>query len=88
MQKLTEHRLTQAEAAEKLEISIRQVQRLVKSYRESNYQGLISKKRGKAGNHTISIEIKAKILDIIIKHYSDFGPTLAREKLIYNHDCQ
>ena len=86
MQKLTEHRLTQAEAAEKLEISIRQVQRLVKSYRESNYQGLISKKRGKAGNHTISIEIKAKILDIIIKHYSDFGPTLAREKLIYNHD--
>jgi hypothetical protein len=47
---------------------------------------LVSKKRNKPSNNAISIEFKSKILDIIIKHYSDFGPTLAAEKLRECHD--
>ena len=84
--KLIERRMTQIQAAKKLNISVRQVQRLVKAYKDNNYQGLISKKRGKPGNHVISSEYKARILDIVIKHYSDFGPTLTAEKLRECHD--
>ena len=85
IQKLIEHRLTQSRASDELGISVSQIQRLVKAYRDNHYQGLISKKRGKSGNRTLSVEFKAQILDIVIKNYSDFGPTLAREKLVENY---
>ena len=86
VKKLIEKRITQVDVAERLNMSVRQVQRLVKTYKANNYQGLISKKRGKAGNRFIPLDIKAKILDIVIKYYSDFGPTLAAEKLRECHD--
>ena len=40
-----EKRLNQADISKKLGISTRQVQRLIKSYRDNNYKVLISKKR-------------------------------------------
>ncbi len=36
-------------AGERLELSVRQVQRLVQKYRERGPEGLVSKKRGKVG---------------------------------------
>lgn len=86
IKKLIERRITQVDVAERLNMSIRQIQRLVKAYKANNHEGLISKKRGKSGNRFIPLDIKAKIVDIIIKHYSDFGPTLAAEKLRECHD--
>ena len=85
IKKLLERRLTQTQVAEKLDICVRQVQRLVKNYKADDYQGLISKKRGKPSNNFIPEQIKTAVLGIISKHYSDFGPTLAVEKLIEQH---
>ncbi|MES2215630.1 MAG: ISNCY family transposase, partial [Pseudomonadota bacterium] len=86
IQKLIERRLTQTEVAEILKISTRQVQRLIKSYRSSGANGLVSKKRGKPSNNVISGGDKTKVLAIITEYYSDFGPTLAAEKLLQRHN--
>lgn len=68
-----DRKLTQAQVASNLGLSIRQIQRLVRNYKNSNYNGLISKKRGKPSNNFISTSIKARALEIIHKQYSDFG---------------
>ena len=86
IKKVIERRLTQVEVAKDLGIGVRQVQRLVKNYKEDNYNGLISKKRGKRSNNVIPDQIKTSVLGIISKHYSDFGPTLAVEKLVAHHN--
>ena len=80
-----EKRLSQEEISEKLGISIRQVQRLVKAYRDNNYKGLISKKRGKVSNNKISAKLKGEVLELLINNYHDFGPTFATEKLVEQH---
>ena len=41
IKKVIERRLTQVEVAKDLGIGVRQVQRLVKNYKEDNYNGLI-----------------------------------------------
>jgi transposase len=86
IKEVIERRLTQAQVAEELSISVRQVQRLVKGYKDNNYNGLISKKRGKPSNNCIPESTKTAVLEIINKHYSDFGPTLTIEKLAEHHD--
>jgi hypothetical protein len=42
---------------------------------------LISQRRGKASNHRLDAEVAQQALDLLKKKYSDFGPTLAHEKL-------
>jgi hypothetical protein len=81
-----ERKLTQAQLSSNLDLSIRQVQRLIKSYKDNGYKGLISKKRGKPSNNFIPPSFKANVLEIIHKHYSDFGPTLVSEKLAECHN--
>jgi len=81
VKKLISKRLKQREGASILQISERQVRRLVKSYKESGESGLISKKRGKASNRRISLDMKTQITTLILDTYYDFGPTLAAEKL-------
>lgn len=71
--------LTQAEASEQLHISIRQVKRLVRSFRKEGEQGLVSKRKG--GNRRFSEELKATAIDLIKANYADFKPTFASEKL-------
>lgn len=85
MIKIREKRLSQVKASELLNISDRHFRRLVKAYKEEGPSGLISKKRGKPSNRRIPDKLKAKILDLIKKQYSDFGPTLISEKLLENH---
>lgn len=85
MQRLTEKRLKQREAAEILGISERHVRRLYSAYRQEGEQGLISKRRGKASNHRLGPDVVAKVRDLIYERYEDFGPTLAHEKLTEVH---
>ncbi|MFA0544457.1 transposase, partial [Vibrio sp. 10N.222.52.B7] len=42
--------------------------------------------RGKPSNRRYSDEYRKEILSTIHKHYSDFSPTFAREKIIENHN--
>ena len=85
IQKVTEKRLTQVQAATILGISARQVHRLVKSFEQDGPEGLISKHRGKPSNYQLPDEIKQTAIRIISEQYHDFGPTLAAEKLLEIH---
>ena len=82
MQRLSEKRLTQNEAAEILSLSTRQVKRLLRKYRQAGASGLVSQRRGKPSHNQLSSEVKQKGLDFLKGKYSGFGPTLACEKLV------
>src|SRR5664280_1594143 len=82
MGRLQEKRLTQKEAARILGVSQRQVKRLWKQYREKGASGLVSKRRGKPSNNRLAAETGQAVLDLLHSRYADFGPTLAREKLV------
>jgi len=85
MQRLKDKRLTQKEAAEILGVSVRQVKRLWRAYRERGAKGLVSRRRGKASNHRLDAGVVQRALDLIEAKYRDFGPTLAHEKLTEVH---
>lgn len=89
LQQLCDKRLTQSraanDAASQLLLSERQIQRLMDRYRSSGPSGLASLKRGKPSNHCFSGSFRAQILALLRENYSDFGPTLAAEKLRERH---
>ena len=82
IQRVKEKRLDQREAAGMLGVSIRQVKRLLRAYREKGAAGLISKRRGKPSNYQLAERVKGKVLDLLVGKYQGFGPTLACEKLV------
>jgi hypothetical protein len=81
-------RISQLEAARILSISDRQMRRLMAKYKQNGATGLISRKRGMVSNHQLPAHVKELALELIKKNYHDFGPTLAREKLIENHEVK
>jgi hypothetical protein len=85
LQRIDDRRLSQAQAATMLGLTPRQVRRLVSRYRGQGAEGLVSKKRGMLGNHRRPEVFRDHILALIREHYPDFGPTLAREKLLERH---
>jgi transposase len=80
--------LKQYEAAEDLGISIRQVKRLLKFYKERGELAVLSKKRGKASNRQLAQNLESTALALIEHNYRDFGPTLAYEKLTEEHSLK
>ena len=80
-----ERRLKQKDAAALLDITRRQVQRLVNQYRQHGAAGLVSQQRDKPSNRRLAPQLKSRVLSIIHQHYSDFGPTFANEKLREQH---
>lgn len=85
LEKLSAKLLTQKEAAELLNIATRHIRRLQKVYEKEGAKGLISKRRGSPSNNQFSGELKETAIALIKQHYHDFGPTLAHEKLIEQH---
>ncbi|MES0360843.1 MAG: helix-turn-helix domain-containing protein, partial [Anaerolineales bacterium] len=85
IQRIEEKRMKQTEAARILKISVRHVKRLLRAYRQSGAEGLVSKRRGKPSNNRLKAEVKQQALDLIYSQYHDFGPTLAHEKLTERH---
>lgn len=60
---------------------MRQIERLVLRYRAAGAAGLVSGKRGRPSNHQLPAGKAQRALTIIRDRYTDFGPTLACEKL-------
>lgn len=77
--------ITQSQAAGQLGLSVRQIKRLVKRYRKSGAAGLISGHRGKRANNCIADSVKEEALNLVRRHYADFSPTFAHEKLTEIH---
>jgi transposase len=74
-------RRTQAEAARLLGLGTRQVRRLLRRLRAEGDQAVIHRLRGRPSNHRADPRLRRRILDAYGRHFPDFGPTLAREKL-------
>src|SRR6478752_5847055 len=72
-------------AAQRLELTSRQIRRLVERLREHGAQGLVSRRRSKPGNNRLNAVTAERARSIIRERYADFGPTLAREKLYECH---
>jgi transposase len=85
MRQVHERRLTQAAAATLLGLSQRQTERLYQRYRTAGPAALVSRKRGRPSNRRIPGERRAAVLELVRARYADFGPTLAREKLLECH---
>jgi len=82
MQRLKEKSLNQREAAKLVGVSVRQVKRMYKAYREQGAAGLVSQRRGRASNHQLTEATRVQALDLLGSKYRGFGPTLACEKLV------
>ena len=78
--------INQKGAAKRMGITPRQVRRLVKRYQAYGLTALISKKRGRASNRRLSDATRTTVIELVGRHYLDFGPTLAREKLTELHN--
>ena len=83
--KLEQRLITQLQVADILGITTRQVKRLFKSYKKHGPKGLVSKKRGGPSNNRAPCSLTTQVVKLIEAHYSDFGPTLAHEKLLEVH---
>lgn len=85
MQRIKDKRLTQKEAARMLSLSVRQIKRIYRAYKGQGAGGLVSQRRGKPSNNRLDPETQQEAIDLIYRHYRDFGPTLAHEKLTEKH---
>ena len=74
-------KIKQTEAADELNISTRQVRRLIKRVKAEGINGIIHGLRGKQSNNKLSETVDQKIETLINTTYKDFGPTLVSEKL-------
>ena len=85
IQAIVDGNLTASIAANRLQLTKRQVNRLVLRYRADGAAGLISRQCGQPGHRQLADGIADIALAIIRDRYSDFGPTLACEKLRERH---
>jgi hypothetical protein len=85
-------KLKQGDAGRKLDISTRQLRRILKEYRRDGPSALIHKSRGKISNNKTPQELLDCAIELVRDKYDDFGPTFASETLekydhlIINHD--
>jgi transposase len=77
MQRLSRKQMSQQEAGRILDLSTRQIKRLLKAYRAKGAAGLVSKHRGRRGNNRLSEEVIQRTLDLLQTKYKGFGPRLA-----------
>ncbi len=85
MDQLLAGELSQAQAALKLRLSVRQVKRLNQRVREHGAEGLVSRRRGVPSNRRVTDVVREGVLSLVREHYADFGPELAREYLAREH---
>jgi len=82
IQKIFDSDINQQEAAEYLDVSDRQIRRMVRRVRKEGERGVIHRLRGAKGCRRLDECFKGRILGLYRKQYADFGPTLASEKLL------
>lgn len=74
--------MNQKEAGRILDLSTRQIKRLLRAYRRRGAAGLVSKQRGRRSNNRLAEDVKKRALNLLKTKYKGFGPTLAHEKLV------
>jgi hypothetical protein len=82
IRKVLGRRITQREAAVVVDLSQRQMRRLVRRVRVEGEVGIIHRSRGRPSNRRISGQLRARVIRLYRERYPDFGPTLGYEKLL------
>src|ERR1700738_2286877 len=85
LQDLAASRIKVTEAATLMGLGRRQGFRLAKAYGQQGPQALVSRRRGRPSNRCYATALHAEVIGILRERYSDFGPTLAAEKLAAPH---
>lgn len=85
IQQLLRKKVTGIEAARTLNLSTRQVRNLKHRVECDGPRGLIHGNRGKPSNHRTPETTKERAVGLLRRHYADFGPTFAQEKLQERH---
>ncbi len=85
IQRIQSKQISQVEASQQLDLSSRQVRRLLRKFEEKGAKGLVSKRRGSPSNNRLDTTLSGRVIELIKKHYHDFGPTFAHEKLTEQH---
>ena len=81
--------ITQRQAGEELDLTERQVRRLLKQVKRHGDKAVIHGLRGRASNRKLSEEAKRQAIAILSQaDWRDFGPTLASEWLRKHHDLR
>jgi len=70
------------EAAGLCGLSVRQARRVWKRFESQGDAGLVHGLRGRSSNRRLPEELRERVVKIHQERYSDFGPTLACEKLL------
>ncbi|WP_244598691.1 ISNCY family transposase [Rhizobium tubonense] len=81
LSEVLERRRTLASAAIVLSLSVRQVQRIVRTFCLEGAPALRHRSRGRRSNNRINDGVRELALQLVRERYADFGPTLAAEKL-------
>ena len=77
-----QRKLKQVEAARRLELSERQVRRLLRRVRQQGDRGVVHRLRGRPSNRKIAAAVQQRAREQLREvGYADFGPTLAAEHL-------
>jgi hypothetical protein len=80
-------RLRVSDACLLIGLQRRQVFRLLRGLKQDGAASLLSKRRGKPSNHRLPAEVRILALSLVRERHSDFGPSLAAEKLAEHHGC-
>lgn len=86
IKKLIAKHLNGTEAANLLQLSVRQVKRQKAAVIKFGAQGLIHGNRGRRGNHRLTYQERNLIIRLLKERYVDFKPTFAAEKLLENYN--
>lgn len=81
MYRVKEKTLKLKDAAEILQLSTKQMGRIWKRFQSWGEAGLTHRGRGMPGNRRKKEEFRARVIGLYRDKYSDFGPTLAAEKM-------
>ena len=81
LSKVVAGRMTMVSAAHVLDLSERQVRRLLQRIRTGGAVSIRHKAIGRPSHNRISDEVRDYAMTLVRERYADFGPTLATEKL-------
>ena len=87
IQQILDKKVSQGKVAQLLGLTDRQIRRIVRRVRKEGVRGICHEGRGKPSNQRISKKVKEEVIAVYRKKYTDFGPTLATEKLCESQEA-
>ncbi len=81
LHEVEQKQVTQREAGERLQLSDRQIRRLLVRVRTAGDRGIVHHLRGRPSNRQFAPAFERRVMRRVEQRYADFGPTLAAEHL-------